>query len=343
MKKTTSKFGPVDIEIQKKIVLEYKRGVRGYGSKSLAKKYGIHHQAVLDIVERAKHGGGVSEPRQAGRKRILTKSEEKRICNFLDKHPDATNERLAKVVKNKIKPRTVSGILARANPPFSRQKFVDREPEEFTDDWKKESALFVGKVRKVKKSRRVYVDESGIFSNDAPNHGRGRVGKKLFRKKKRHGKKYHLHTWTKENRVLYWTLRDKYANDDECRIVAKRACKTIEKGDVVIWDRLGRSGRSRNPKKQHYNPEIVKSIVDRGGEVWYLPPYGKYFNPAELLFNDLKNHYIRPHYGKFNKELSKETITRIVRKYMRDVAPTKLPGFFRARANGAEVKKLGLL
>ena len=111
----------------------------------------------------------------------------------------------------------------------------------------------------------------------------------------------------------------------------------------MIWDRLGRSGRSQNPKKQHYNPEIIKSIVDRGGEVWHLPPYGKYFNPAELLFNDLKNHYIRPHYGKFNKELSKETITRIVRKYMRDVAPTKLPGFFRARANGAEVKKLGLL
>ena len=142
---------------------------------------------------------------------------------------------------------------------------------------------------------------------------------------------------------MYWTLRDKNANDAEVQKVMRSATKKFQKGDVLLWDRLGKSGRCKNPKSQHYNPEVVQSIKDRGAEVWYLPPKGKYFNPAELLFNDLKNHYIRPAYGKSDKEMSKDKLTRIVRKYMKQVAPAKLPGFFRARANGAEAERLDIL
>ena len=334
---------PVDAKTRQKIFLEYRRGVHGRGAKALAKKFGVHFRTVQRIVNSEKPSGNAFQCKTRGRKRKLSGIEETRVSTHLDKHPDATNEQLAKVVKNKIRPRTVSDVLARASPPFSRLKFVDREPEEITDEWKEEANLFVGKVGRIAKRRRVYVDESGIFSNEAPTHGRGRKGKKLLRPRKRHGKKYHLHTYVKIDRVVYWTLRDKYANDTECQTVARRACKKIENGDVVIWDRLGRSGRSKNPKAQHYNPQVVKSFTDRGAEVWYLPPKGKYFNPAELLFNDLKNHYIRPAYGKSNKEMSKEKIQRIIRTYMRDVAPSKLKGFFKARANGAEAKRLGYL
>ena len=229
-----------------------------------------------------------------------------------------------------------------AQIPFTKQKFLDREPEEFTEEWKQESRSFVTKVRKLPKKKRIYGDESAIFSNEAPEYGRCRKGKKLFRRKKRRGKKYTLHTFVRENIVLYWTLRDKNANDGEVQHVMKYASKKIEKGDVLLWDRLGKSGRCKNPKSQHYNPAVVKGVEDRGGEVWYLPPKGKYFNPTELLFNDLKNHYIRPAYGKTEKEMSKDKLQRIIRKYMRDVAPSKLPGFFRARANGAEARRLNL-
>lgn len=332
----------IEPRIQRAVAVEYRKGVRGCGYKALAKKYGIAEKSARNIVNRSKRGRRDPVASRGHKRRKLTAGEERRICTHLDKHPDATNEQLAKVVHNKIVPQTVSKILARASPPFSKKKFVDQEPEELTEEWKQEAHVFVGRVRKIAFSRRVYSDESGIYSNEAPTFGRARVGKKLFRSRKRHGKKYTLHTFVKERAVLYWTLRDKNANDLEVRKVMRSAVKTFEEGDVLIWDRLGRSGRSKNPKAQHYNPSVVQSVKDRGAEVWYLPPKGKYFNPAELLFNDLKNHFIRPAYGKSCKEMSKDKLTRIIRKYMREVAPERLPGFFRARANGAHAKSHGL-
>lgn len=191
--------------------------------------------------------------------------------------------------------------------------------------------------------KRVYGDESGIYSNDAPKCGRSRVGKRLMRSRKRHGKKYTLHVFVKQVSVVHWTLREKNANDAEVQKVMKSVTKKLKNGDVLIWDQLGKSGRCKNPKSQHFNPDVIESIEAVGARVEYLPAKGKYWNPAELLFNDLKNHYIRPAYGKSNKEMSKDKLTRIIRKYMREVAPAKLPGFFRFRANGAEVRRLNLI
>jgi hypothetical protein len=39
---------------------------------------------------------------------------------------------------------------------------------------------------------------------------------------------------------------------------------------------------------------VIGAIEGNEGKVIHLPPKGKYLNPVELLFNDLKNHYIRP-------------------------------------------------
>lgn len=330
-------------EIQFAIVREYKCGVRGCGRRALARKFGVAKNSVKNIVDRAKRCRGDPVVTRGHKRRKLSKTEERRIATHLDKHPDATNEQLAKVVHNKISARSVGRVLDRASPPFSKKKFSDQEPEEFKEEWKQEARGYLGRVRRIAYKRRVYNDESGLYSNDAPKYGRCRKGKKLFRSRKRFGKKYTLHTFVKQTGVLYWTLRDKNANDAEVCKVMRSACKKIQQDDVLLWDRLGRSGRCKNPKAQHYNPVAVQSVKDRGAEVWYLPPKGKYFNPAELLFNDLKNHYIRRAYGKSNKEMSKDKLTRIIRKYMRDVAPLKLPGFFRARANGAYAKREGLL
>lgn len=333
----------IDIEIQKAIVSEYSRGKKGCGRRNLAKKYGVSPTSVKNIVSRAKRNHGEPYARRGHKKRKLSEKEEKRICTHLDKHPDATNEQLVKTVGEKISPRTVSDVLARASPPFSKKKFSDQEPEEFSDEWKDEARTFIQQVKRIAQGRRVYGDESALFSNDAPKMGRARRGKRLLRKRKRHGKKYTLHAFVKQNSVVHWTLRDKNANDVEVKKVMGYVTKKFQRGDVLIWDRLGRSGRCKNPKKQHFNPGVVNDVEDRGAEVIYLPPKGKYFNPVELLFNDLKAHYVRPAYGKSNKEMSKDKLTRIVRKYMREVAPTKLPGFFRARANGAEAIRLGLI
>jgi hypothetical protein len=61
-----------------------------------------------------------------------------------------------------------------------------------------------------------------------------------------------------------------------------------------------------------------------------------YLNPLELLFNDLKQHHIRPNFPKNGESLTKSKIAALVRGYMHDRAPTALSGFFKARANGKD-------
>ena len=71
-----------------------------------------------------------------------------------------------------------------------------------------------------------------------------------------------------------------------------------------------------------------------GVTVKFLPPKGKYFNPLELLFNDLKSHYIRPKFLRNGQPLPKSQIEGLIREYVDEKAPTTLSGFFSARANG---------
>lgn len=332
----------IDPEIQRAIVAEYKRGVRGCGKRTLAKKYAIGVNSVMNIVGRAKKRKANPVVPRGHKRRKLSKREEVRVWTHLDKHPGATNEQLAKVVHNKVQPRTISDVLARASPRFSRKKFSDQEPEEFSDEWKEECRGFVRRVKRVPLNKRVYEDETGIFSNDAPEYGRCRKGKKLYRSRKRRGVKYTLHVFARQSKAIYWALRDQNANDAEVCTVMRSASKKLENVDVLLWDRLGRSGRCKNPKAQHYNPKVIQQVKNRGAEVWFLPPKGKYFNPIELLFNDLKNHHIRPAYGRNSKEMTKYQLSRIIGKYMREVAPVRLPGFFKARANGSQARNDGL-
>ena len=113
--------------------------------------------------------------------------------------------------------------------------------------------------------------------------------------------------------------------------------------ETLIWDQIGRSSHSHNPKSQHFNPEVQEAVVQADASVLMLPPYGKLLNPLELLFNDLKEHHLQPAYPRTGAELIYHKIKRIVKKYLEKVAPHKLLGFFRARGNGREAKELELL
>ena len=61
----------------------------------------------------------------------------------------------------------------------------------------------------------------------------------------------------------------------------------------------------------------------------FLPPKDKYFNPLELLFNDLKQHDI-------GRPLSKSKIVGLIRGHVDETAARVLPGFLQARANGKD-------
>ena len=109
-------------------------------------------------------------------------------------------------------------------------------------------------------------------------------------------------------------------------------------GDTLIWDRLDRSGRALHPSAQHYSPEAKATFEERGVAIKFLPPQGKYFNPLELLFNDLETHYIRPKFQENGLSLQE-----LVQGCVDEKAPTTLRAFFRARANGADAKTKQIL
>ena len=140
-------------------------------------------------------------------------------------------------------------------------------------------------------------------------------------------------TFTQRKIVWCTGLVRQNADIKEIERVAVDAAAQMDEGDTLIWDRLGRSGRALHPIHQHSSPEEFK---ERGVSIKFLPPKGKYFNPIELLFNDLKSLYIRPNFPKNGKLLSESKIQALVREYMDETAPSTLPGFFSARANGKD-------
>jgi hypothetical protein len=104
--------------------------------------------------------------------------------------------------------------------------------------------------------KRVYADETAIWDNEAPKKVRAPRGRKVYRTKLWYGNGWTLHVYAKRDCVLYWELRDANANDAEVKKVALQALKKVEEGDILIWGRLGRAGRSKAPQAQHFNPKL---------------------------------------------------------------------------------------
>ena len=120
--------------------------------------------------------------------------------------------------------------------------------------------------------------------------------------------------------------------------VAIDAVGAMKSGETVIWDRVGAKWACCESEQPALQPSGERSIRGawRGVSIKFLPPKGKYFNPLELLFNDLKQHYIRPNFPKNGRPLSKSKIAGLIRGYVDETAARVLPGFFQARANGKD-------
>lgn len=140
--------------------------------------------------------------------------------------------------------------------------------------------------------------------------------------------------FAKKSGVVHWELSVLNSDTKEVERVAAAAAPKMRKGDVLIWDQLGRSGQSANPVAQHFSPVARERFAAHGVKVEFLPPKGKYFNPTELLFNDLKSHYIRPEFPGNGEKLTQDKIYALIKSYMDEKAAIALPGFFDQRANG---------
>ena len=330
------RYDEVQPRVQRRIVAEYQQGVRGYGYIATAKRLQLPVSTVKGVIARAERAGGDPVAPRGHKKRKLNSGEEVKLCRALEQNSTATNRQLSAVVRGKVAARTVSDYLARADPPFTTKVIQDQEPEELTEEWRAGARRWLEGVKKIRLDKRIYEDETPVFANEAPKRGRARRGTPILRARSRYAKKYTLHVYAKRSGVLHWNLSDRNADTKEIERVAIDAVGAMKSGETVIWDRLGRSGRAVNPSSQHYGPVARDLFETRGVSIKFLPPKGKYFNPLELLFNDLKQHYIRPNFPKNGRPLSKSKIAGLIRGYVDETAARVLPGFFQARANGKD-------
>lgn len=334
-------------ERQVKAILEdYKPGVYGSGSKATADKHNVHRNTVLGVVDRAKKRKGNLQALTRGfKRRKLSDKEEKKVCSALDEEPLLTNRALATLVENKITPRTITNILKRAKTPFTTKNIEDVNNVELTREWKNKVQKLLNDLnRSFPIKNRIYADETFIYANEAKKAGRSRRGKRIFRRRNYYSKKFTLHVYMNNEKVIAWDLASVNANDTEVkRVFTRKVVKHVQKGNVLIWDQLGRAGRCKNPLKQHFNPHIRQMLRTKGASMLLLPPKGKYLNPVELLFNHLKQHAIRPYKRRAENEFSLQNLRRILKKYFEELEKRTISSFFTCRANGSFLRKNNML
>jgi transposase len=288
---------PLRAEDRAGIIAWYQHGVRGHGISATATRFHVSDGAVESTISRHLAGieDSINRPK-TGRPHVLTSQDIEKLLNAIDENPHLTYEQLAAKVDHPVSHDTVRNALKRLNPPVVEVTPVDLLPVELTDDHKQRLRNFVNKeIRHVPFDKRVYADESFIHGNIAPTTAKTRRGQKVLRPRTRWAKKYTLHVYARREEVLHWELTDENASDAEIRrVVIDSVVSELKEGDVLIWDCLGRSGRAKEPKAQHYNPQVKASIEAVGARVQMLPPYGKWLDPVELLFNDLKEHSSSP-------------------------------------------------
>lgn len=118
----------------------------------------------------------------------------------------------------------------------------------------------------------------------------------------------------------------------------------------LIWDRLGRAGRCRNPTKLHYNLDVERDLSEKEISIRMLPPKGHILNPIELFNSALQDRVskysatpaIRDEYGR--KELGPQNFHQCrvalseALEFFKD-KPTTFKGFYNKRAFGAELEE----
>jgi transposase len=272
------RYDEVEPRVQRRIVAEYRQGVRGYGYIATAKRLQLPVSTVRGVIARAERAGGDPVAPRGHKKRKLDSGEEVKLCRALEQNSTATNRQLSAVVRGKVAARTVSDYLARADPPFTTKVIQDQEPEELTEEWRPGAAVVGGCEEDSLGANGCYEDETPVFANEAPKRGRARGGNTHPSSAISLRHKVHVAFWAQSGVLCcIGALSDRNADTKEIERVATDAVGVMKSGDTVIWDRLGRSGRAVNPSSQHYSP-VARDLL--------------------LLFNDLKQHYIRPNFPK---------------------------------------------
>jgi transposase len=336
-----SKYSHRSVEVRRAAILCFKRGMK---RKDIAKQFKVCERTVWRWKKEWKIEKKIRPTKPPGRPRILWDEPVKWMLDALKKNSSASNEMLAGVVHNMINPQSVSNYLKRCN--YTEKRITDGGAQKMDDRIIQETREFYLKVKDIPWNKRVYMDESFVYNNEAPAYGRSAAGEPINRVRDKRGKRLTLYLAIRVDGLVHMPiLKPENADDVEfMKYVEQTLVPHLRFGEVVIWDRLGRSGRCKNPCKQHYNPLARQMIEDKLCQLLILPPKGKYFDPIELVFSLLK-HDVRKTYAESMAAAEQRPRTEVeirdaVRSAALNITPSHLHGFYKERANGRSFRKV---
>ena len=312
--------------------------------KEVAKQFKVTFQTIYGWKKQWKKEKRHFPKKSTGRPRILWDEPVCKLLEELKKNPSASNELLASKVHHMIAPRTVSDYLKRES--ITVKRITDGGAQKMDDRIIGETRDFYQKVKDIPWNKRVYMDESFVYNNEAPSTGRSKAGEPINRIRDKRGKRWTMYLAIRVDGLVHFPiLKPENADDKEfMKYVENELIHYLRPGEVVIWDRLGRSGRCKNPCKQHYNPRARQLIEEKGCQLMILPPKGKYFDPIELVFGLLKGE-VRKTYGDSiaameTRPRTESEIRLAVMEAAVKITPEHLHGFFKERCNGRSFKKV---
>ena len=126
MRGTKRHYEQLQPQLQRDIVLDYRRDVRGHECIAIAQK---HQLPVQSVIARGRAGRWRSSRAAWSQEEEAGSAEQARLYSSLDRNLFTTNQQLRARVGNKIAASTVSRYLARAKPPFTAKVAQDQEPQ----------------------------------------------------------------------------------------------------------------------------------------------------------------------------------------------------------------------
>lgn len=319
-----------------------------HGEKYIKTRYGADRFAVRRWKElQIKTGHLAPQHHLSGKKASLSSREIKKLEAALELDPFLTNAELADKINRKITPRAVGNYINASPLKFIEKSEATDVEASFSPRVIQECKDFQSEIDRTPLHRRIYVDETAYVPGSMRRRGRFPKGTKFWRPR---NTKYPRVTVIGAVTINGWLHKGKIYNKgsittaDFNEYVKKTLAPLLKKNQFVFWDRLGRSGRSRNPTALHYSPSARRAVEKTGAKFKMLPPMGKLFNPIEPIWGDTKaaaEKIARPVLAK--KVPSKITFSekrRFWHKAEKKLTADYFKRAFQLRANGEEFNRI---
>jgi transposase len=223
---------------------------RGLSVADTSKMFKVSKRVIYKWQDKWRTERSLAPKPHTGRPRKLDAGQVTDMLVYLDQHPTATNADIVAATEVPIVESTVSKYLKRNG--ITRKKVSD-EPVNWPDERVKgEIRDYLAAVEQIPFDKRVYMDESFAYTNEARTHGRSEKGKRISRPRERHGKRLTFMLAVRQDGLVHDPDISKENAKDPVFLAYVRdiLVPNLRAGETVIWDRLGRSGRALNPTKQ---------------------------------------------------------------------------------------------